>query len=315
MISRALVAILLMMNLGVAAWALWGPAPDPARARDAAISAIPRLRLLAEAEPVAAPLPAAAEIGNAQLVASDAVVAGSVPALASPPAHEPDVAADHAAAGAAGAVADAGPGAAVVTGAAPALASPPAHEPDVAADHAVAGAAGAVADAGPGTAVVTDGEPPAPDVTYHCFSIGPFVAIDDLRRTSALIENAVQRQQVREVRSSEVRGYRVYLAAFASRQEAMDAARMLQEKGLRDYYVVTAGEQENTVSLGLFRDLSNAEARREMVRGFGFEPRLEPRQQELTRWWLDIAVAVDDTAWRQQATRYPGTRIENLACQ
>ena len=275
MISRALVAILLMMNLGVAAWALWGPAPDPARARDAAISAIPRLRLLAEAEPVAAPLPAAAEIGNAQLVASDAVVTGSVPALASPPA----------------------------------------HEPDVAADHAVAGAAGAVADAGPGTAVVTDGEPPAPDVTYHCFSIGPFVAIDDLRRTSALIENAVQRQQVREVRSSEVRGYRVYLAAFASRQEAMDAARMLQEKGLRDYYVVTAGEQENTVSLGLFRDLSNAEARREMVRGFGFEPRLEPRQQELTRWWLDIAVAVDDTAWRQQATRYPGTRIENLACQ
>lgn len=277
MISRALVAILLMMNLGVAAWALWGPEPYPAQARDAALAGIPQLRLLAEAARVAAPLPAAADIGNSEPAASDAKAPESLAEVTSLPAPEPAVAVDEAA--------------------------------------PTADVAGALAAAAPPAPLAADGEPPAPSAAYRCFSIGPFVAIDDVRRTSALLESALQRQQVREVRSSEVRGYRVYLPAFASRQQAMDAARGLQEKGLRDYYVVTAGEQENTVSLGLFRDLGNAQARREMVRGFGFEPRLEPREQELTRWWLDIAVAANDEAWRAQATRYPGTRIESLACE
>lgn len=277
MISRALVAILLMMNLGVAAWALWGPESYPAQARDAALAGIPPLRLLAEAEPVVALRSAAADTGNDEPAASDAKASGSPAGMTSLPAQEPTVAVD-----------------------------------DVAPTADVAGAVATVVSPAP---LVADGELPAPGTASRCFSIGPFVAIDDVRRTSALLESALQRQQVREVRSSEVRGYRVYLPAFASRQQAMDAARGLQEKGLRDYYVVTAGEQENTVSLGLFRDLGNAEARREMVRGFGFEPRLEPRQQELTRWWLDIAVAANDEAWRPQATRYPGTRIESLACE
>ncbi|PKM09170.1 MAG: hypothetical protein CVV14_01225 [Gammaproteobacteria bacterium HGW-Gammaproteobacteria-4] len=278
MISRALVAVLLMMNLGVAAWWLWGPGPQQPFARDAAIPGIPVLQLLTERETSTVPVPALSATTNAEpaamAVESEALVAGvsTEPAQASAPAD---------------------------TDAAEAIST------EVAA-----------AEAEPGSRAVSagDAEPAVPPAPQQCYSIGPFAALDDAGRISALIESALQRQQVREVRSSEVRGYRVYLPAFPTRQEAMDAARMLQEKGLRDYYVVTAGEQENTVSLGLFRDLANAESRREQVRGFGFEPRLEPRLQELTRWWLDIAVAANDDTWRQQATRYPGTRIENLAC-
>src|SRR3546814_17012649 len=69
-----------------------------------------------------------------------------------------------------------------------------------------------------GRDALSDKSPAAP----QCFSIGPFETLDDVRRTSALIESSLQRQQVREVHSSEVRGYRVYLPAFATRQQAME---------------------------------------------------------------------------------------------
>jgi hypothetical protein len=278
MISRALVAILLMMNLGVAAWWLWGPGPQQPFARDAAIPGIPVLQLLAERETGAVPGPVPSATTNAEPAATAVQSEALVAEVSTEAAHAP---------------------------------APAVSDATEAISTEVAAAA-----VEPESPVVPEGdaEPAVSPAPQQCYSIGPFAAFDDVRRISALIESSLQRQQVREVRSSETRGYRVYLPAFPTRQDAMDAARRLQEKGLRDYYVVTAGEQENTVSLGLFRDLANAESRREQVRGFGFEPRLEPRLQELTRWWLDIAVAADDDTWRAQATRYPGTRVENIAC-
>ena len=48
-------------------------------------------------------------------------------------------------------------------------------------------------------------------------------------------------------------------------------ARSLAAQGVRDYYVVTAGPGENTVSLGLFREQRNAEARLAEVRALGIE--------------------------------------------
>lgn len=279
MISRALVAILLMMNLGVAAWWLWGPAAQTHGLVATTVAGIPELQLLAERESARA---------------SAAVPAAPIRAM-------PPKAAD------ASVIDNAG----IPVALQPAAVVPAGETPDaLPADLAMAVGA---AERLPKPA--DDAVPNGPPTTPQCFSIGPFEALDDVRRTSTLIESSLQRQQVREVHSSEVRGYRIFLPAFATRQQAMDAARTLQEKGLRDYYVVTAGEQENTVSLGLFRDLANAQARRELVRGFGFEPRLEPRQQELTHWWLDIAVAAEDEAWREQATRFQGTRIEPLPCQ
>jgi hypothetical protein len=96
------------------------------------------------------------------------------------------------------------------------------------------------------------------------------------------------RIQYREVPATEVRGYRVFLSAAASREDALAAARQLAARGVRDYYVVTAGDQENTVSLGLFNELANAEKRREEIAAQGFNARLEPRTEQATQWWIDL---------------------------
>jgi len=248
MISRALVAILLMMNLGVAAWWLLR---DPAATQGvaaASLAAVPTLVLLSER-------PAPQDPGGGRAAVRATTAAPAVVATTPPP---------------------------------PPAASAPAAAP---------AAAGADAER-----------------STHCFRIGPFQSLADLRRVSAAIEPALQRQQVREATGIEARGYRVYLPAFASRQQALETARALETRGLRDYYVVTAGAGENTVSLGLFRELANAEARREEVRGYGFEASLEPRNEEVTRWWLEIA-APADSGWRERAGSFPGTRVEAMTCQ
>jgi hypothetical protein len=96
-----------------------------------------------------------------------------------------------------------------------------------------------------------------------CQSLGPFDTPSALRRAMDALSPKVERIQFREVQAMALRGYRVFLPPSANREAAQATARGLSEKGVADYYVVTAGDQENTVSLGIFRELDNATKRRD----------------------------------------------------
>lgn len=148
----------------------------------------------------------------------------------------------------------------------------------------------------------------------RCLQIGPFLTQADLRRAvNALTPNA-ERIQFRETRVLANRGFWVFLPAQPSREAALAAARELSAKGLRDYYVVTAGERENTISLGLFRDLANAEQRRDQVRAAGLDPELQPRTDEIPNYWIDLAVQ-PDVDWRVRLGGYVGVGTQDVACE
>lgn len=149
--------------------------------------------------------------------------------------------------------------------------------------------------------------------TPICLQLGPFQTPADLRRAAGVLQPHVGRVQPREARATQLRGYRVYLPALPNREAALAAARQLAERGMRDYYVVTAGSEENTVSLGMFRELGNAEARREEVRALGFEPRLDPRTEDVSQWFLDIAVA-EGQDWREILGGYSGVDALEIDC-
>lgn len=129
--------------------------------------------------------------------------------------------------------------------------------------------------------------------TPLCLSIGAFDTPADLRAAMNLLTPIAGRIQFREMQAAALQGYRVFLPAAQSREEALQFARQLAANGLRDYYVVTAGPQENTVSLGIFRDLKNAEARKDSVVKLGFNPVLESRTEQASQWWIDVAVPED----------------------
>ena len=137
--------------------------------------------------------------------------------------------------------------------------------------------------------LATAPESPADISNDTCTSIGPFGTQADMRGALNALTPLVSRIQYREAHATETRGYWVYLPAMASREQALTIARQLSAKGVRDYYVVTAGDQQNTISLGLFRDHGNAEKRRNEVATLGFTPELITRTEELPVYWVDFA--------------------------
>jgi hypothetical protein len=226
MLSRALIAVLLVMNLGIAAW--WSlHAPASEQVRQSASGQTPVLRLLSESE--------------AQAPQED----GSTPAEAEP----------------------------------------------------------------------SDLPQPTPGPErLACLEIGPFLTQSDLRRAMGAFTPHAERIQFRETRALANRGYWVFLPAQGSRDKALSIARDLSAKGLRDYYVVTAGERENTISLGLFRDRSNAEQRHAQVRDAGFDAQMQPRQDEIPTWWIELAIDAG-FEWNERLQGYNGVEAKQTPCQ
>jgi hypothetical protein len=149
--------------------------------------------------------------------------------------------------------------------------------------------------------------------TPLCLSIGAFDTPSDLRKAMNVLTPLAGRIQFREIQADALEGYRVFLPAAASREEALQFARKLAALGIRDYYVVTAGAQENTVSLGIFKDLPAAENRKAAVTLLGFNPMLEARSDKVSQWWVDVAVAEDF----QINSVFPDTKlsVNRVNCQ
>jgi len=122
-----------------------------------------------------------------------------------------------------------------------------------------------------------------------CFALGPFSTQADLRRAFNGIAPYIEKSRQRQSVQRQDRGFWVYLPAVPSREDALAVARDLSIAGLRDYYVVTAGDEENTVSLGLFRDLANAERRQATLQAIGYDAQLTRRIEESLVYWLDYS--------------------------
>lgn len=156
---------------------------------------------------------------------------------------------------------------------------------------------------------------PAAAARDRCLRIGPFPSQADLRRAMTSLTPQVERLQFRETRTRQSRGFLVFLAAPATRTEALAVARELSLRGVRDYYVVTAGNQQNSISLGLFRERANADRRREEIAALGFAPEVTERVEDLPVYWLDVAVRPDAPFdWRDFLPDFLGISDQSIPC-
>jgi hypothetical protein len=133
----------------------------------------------------------------------------------------------------------------------------------------------------------------------RCVEIGPFQTQAELRQAETALAAAGRVLDTREDTERRFRGYWVYLPASANRSQALETARALATAGVRDYYVVTAGDRENTISLGLFRDRANAERRQAEMRSQGYQAELNERVEEQHVYWLGLEQPDSDLGdWR-----------------
>jgi len=124
----------------------------------------------------------------------------------------------------------------------------------------------------------------------HCVALGPFATPQDVRVARQALEAKVERSRVRQEQATESGSWWVYLPPAANRVQALASARLLADRHVSDYFVVSSGEHANSVSLGLFKDPENARRRRDEVIAAGFPASMIQRAETVPAYWLDLVV-------------------------
>jgi len=139
----------------------------------------------------------------------------------------------------------------------------------------------------------TDNGETEQDFNQVCYTAGVFNAKSEIQPVMDALKNDVIKIRTRKVISTQEAGFWVFIPALTTREEALNIGRLLSKNGIKDYYVVTGGENENTISLGLYRDRQNANARLESLLKRGFNAEKQIRVEQWPEFWLDYAIASD----------------------
>ncbi|WP_423163121.1 SPOR domain-containing protein [Stenotrophomonas maltophilia] len=274
MLTRALIVVLAILNLGVACWWLLRDAPQP---------------------PAPPPQPA----GVAEL----RWVPGGVDANA---------AAEATAAAPTAPLVEREPAAKTAVAATPAPATPTKPEiakPQVAEATPVAAAAKPVTPLAPAPAP----EKPAAAEPARCIALGPFADRAAASSAQGKAGNVISQVRLREqpAASGSAR-FRVMLPAAASREEAQATVKRIVAAGLSDYYIISQGEDINAVALGQYRNREGAERRMAAVQAAGFQPRLVA-SGDAGQWWLEGQLAAG-TQPAQVQQRSGAAQSRSLEC-
>jgi hypothetical protein len=112
--------------------------------------------------------------------------------------------------------------------------------------------------------------------------------------------------------------YWVYLPPLASSQASLRQLRELQGRMI-DSYLITEGDLENGISLGIFPRSSSAEAIIEQLRVAGYEPQMRELQRTHRTFWVQIAPSsmrlVDAALLGRLAQDFPGLTHRLVPCE
>ncbi|UOF14089.1 SPOR domain-containing protein [Lysobacter capsici] len=261
MLVRALIVLLIALNLGVAAWWIARPAP-PAPPREQLPLGVARLRMVDEPRSTAKP----------QAVAPAKATAAAAPA-ASSPAPLP---------------ASAAPASSTPTTAAEKPPTPPAASPP--ATSAVATATPLPTTPAPTPAPIA----PPPEAKPQCFSIGPFADTAAAAEARAKLQPLAQKLATRtQAGTSNARGWRVYMPQ-ASAEAAQATAQRIRAAGFSDLFVMS-GSEANAIALGRFRSEESARKRGAELSAAGFTARVEALGESGEGpTWIDVATTTSN---------------------
>lgn len=147
----------------------------------------------------------------------------------------------------------------------------------------------------------------------RCLTLGPFATPHDLQQARDALAPLTRRMRSRQEQVAQSRSWWVYLPAPGSRAQALALTRQLAAHGIRDYFVVSGGDQSNTISLGLFKDQDNARKRRADVIAAGFPARVTERTESAPQYWLDLVAGGSGFDWRSRI-RSDGVGSHSTSC-
>ena len=137
-----------------------------------------------------------------------------------------------------------------------------------------------------------------------CFTLGPFNDEASVQQIRGRLEDKASSVSMRKKEENRVHRYWVYLPAFDSRKQAIAKSRELGRKKVKDYYIVRSGDNNNSISLGHFKEKAHADRRVKKLKRLGFEPELEVIYRSFDVYWLDYALDSDDESHEQMIKEF-----------
>jgi hypothetical protein len=161
----------------------------------------------------------------------------------------------------------------------------------------------------------------APDgATARCTSVGPFRDLAQAAAAAATLRGEGYSPQQRVVEGDLWIGYWVYLGAIPTEEQANETLTKVRdgvrEARIPDAYVIRNSDSGNLVSLGVFTEIGRVTRLREEVRALGFEPQVVDRTRRATVYWIDVALAPEQTL-DFETLQPPGRilRLEQRSCE
>jgi SPOR domain len=147
-----------------------------------------------------------------------------------------------------------------------------------------------------------------------CERIGPIANLADATSFRARLGAIVAQAELAEEQVTQVRGLWVYLGGMKDRESSLARARQLSAAGIRDYYVVTEGDSENRISLGMFRDAANADKRIAQVAALGFKAERLERGESVTQYWVQYRAATQSKSQIAAMRGIASLKRETMFC-
>jgi hypothetical protein len=157
---------------------------------------------------------------------------------------------------------------------------------------------------------VTAARPPGAVMPPSCRGLGPFLSESELKAFEKRLNKlgVTPRQHTRYVQ--EQVGYSVVLPAMEY-EEALQIKRRLEQEDITANII----GMDNVISLGTFRDKSQAEKKLASFGSLGLDPHLEPSYAKRSTYWLVFQGQDNKNESLAGLTRKsPGLRLEKMTC-
>lgn len=128
-----------------------------------------------------------------------------------------------------------------------------------------------------------------------CLDVGPFETAAARDAVATWLASYVASSHTRSEWLRTRRFFWVYLEPTDSKESARRNVAELAERGVKDYMLISRGDLENAISLGLFRSQDSVNRRLAELGEKGYKPVVVPRFETSERFFVSVQLAASAT--------------------
>lgn len=159
---------------------------------------------------------------------------------------------------------------------------------------------------------------PAPAKEMLCYSIGPIPSRDTAHAIRQQLQEVAVESRMQDTGTDKAARHWVILPPQPDRQKALQVLRELQTRKI-DSFLISTGELNNAISLGLFSREALAAGVRDKVREAGYPAEIRLKEPSESQFWLRLRpgqpVEKIEKLLQPTLADKSGIKISNTACE